>query len=350
MSDLYANFLRPILFNMDTENAHNFMGFFLQYPRIFRALSPIFIYSDPSLEIHIHTQNGEIVLPNPLVLAAGFDKDGRYYESLQYLGFGGIIVGTVTLNPREGNDRPRIVRRIEEEAAVNAMGLPGRGVDYVVNRLKRIPPEERLCPMIVSVGGETVYDFYKTFMRVKEIEPDAAIANVSCPNTDFGTKFERDPILCHDLVEAGKEALGDNIPLGIKLSHIYNGDKRKEQTVGSAIDAGIDFFVAINTMKVEEPRLSIGAGGLSGKPLFEYAIETIGKIRDYTGDEYPIIGMGGVFDEYDVDDMLHAGADAVGLYTSMAYRGPMIIKYILEGLVRERRKLRENFPITWRSG
>jgi dihydroorotate dehydrogenase len=60
--------------------------------------------------------------------------------------------------------------------------------------------------------------------------------------------------------------------------------------------------------------------------------------------------MGGVFDEYDVDDMLHAGADAVGLYTSMAYRGPMIIKYILEGLVRERRKLRENFPITWRSG
>jgi dihydroorotate dehydrogenase len=325
--DFYENYLRKLLFRIDAEDAHEMVKSLLKHPSLFRLMAPFLKYENPSLVTTIETGHGDLVFPNPVILAAGFDKDGELYESLQHLGFGGITVGTVTPESRDGNSKPRLVRREDDEAIINAMGLPGKGLEYFVDQMRKYPTE-RKCPVIVSIGGDSISDYVRCLEGVGPYS-DAIEVNVSCPNTEHGKQYEEDPGLTYELITSLRE-LTDK-PMILKISPIF-GDEKLE-VVDRSLVAGADIICATNTLKVEEPGISVGAGGLSGRPLLEDSIKSVSKIYNYTDGKIPIIGTGGISTAEDAYRMMLAGASLFGIYTALVYRGPGVVRDILKKIV-----------------
>lgn len=305
---------KPIIFglNLDAESMHK-----LAIKQIMKLKEEG--YTPPkfdSLSLNLFDHQFD----SPLMLAAGFDKNGTIADKIHNLGFNGEVVGSVTAQPSKGNEKPRLWRLVKEKAASNRMGLNNDGAEAVREKLENL--EKKVC-FAVSIaktnnpkimGGKAIDDYLTSYYLLKNLGIYTEI-NISCPNTEDGKTFE-DPenlkLLLNALLSTGKGK-----PLVIKLSPRLKEERLQEIVYVS--DNKVDGYAAINTELCDHPKY--GKGGLSGLPLQEEAIRTIKTLRKFTNKT--IIGSGGIFTGEDAYDFLDAGANLLQGFTGFIYRGPL---------------------------
>jgi dihydroorotate dehydrogenase len=324
----YRALARPLLFALPPEAAHRLTGALLRLPLPWKAIGDA--VDDPAL----HSDMAGVALRNPIGLAAGFDKGARGVRALGELGFGYVVAGTVTRRPRAGNPSPRIVRRPEDAAIVNAMGLPNPGASTVAGRLRRAGPLP--APVVVSLADEDRDDVVANFRELQQLA--AAIElNVSCPNVSWGRDRDNEEHLRGLL--ASLRPL-ETKPLLVKLPPFRSAGEREAVLAVAEIAAegGADGFTCGNTRPLPEPRLATRQGGLSGRPLFEDTLEAVGELRRRFGPGPAVNACGGIFGAADALACLDAGATTVQIYTGLIYEGPRILRRLTEGLLAERRR------------
>ena len=324
----YTRLVRPFLFRMPPEYAQWLAERLLVAGPVWRAWTRL-------EDSRLNTEVAGIQLPNPIGLAAGYDKDCLMLDRLAGLGFGYLVGGTVTAEPRPGNPRPRIVRRRYEGSLVNAMGFPSGGVETVARNLARNSGVE--LRRLVSVSGLSIDDFAVCYRRLSPLCAGIEL-NISCPNIENPREFQ-EPAKFSELLSALRtEKAG---PLFVKLPPISDDVGRDDvmRLVDVCLDHGIDGVTVANTRPVEEERLAVGKGGLSGRPLLPDTVRTVSEIRRHAGDELVINGCGGISSGEDALRVLHAGANTLQIYTGFIYGGPRSIKrikqYLLDHMERE---------------
>ena len=265
---------------------------------------------------------GSLTLPNPIGLAAGFDKNCEMSKTLFRLGFGYLTLGTITLNPREGNPRPRIWRR-PGHSLNNSMGLPNIGVQRIIPNLLK-EKEKHVAPLIVSISGLGVEEFVECYRKIESFA-DGIELNISSPNTAGVRVFQEPPILSRLLEEIGK-VRDSKIPIWVKIPPYFDEKGRENvlDLVAVCVNRSVDGITAINTKPVKEQRASIGTGGLSGPPIFEDMIRIVKEIYTQTGGRIPINACGGISTGGDAWRALESGASSVQLYTALIYQGPTV--------------------------
>lgn len=289
--------------------------------------------------------------PNPLGVAAGFDKDARVARGLAALGFGHVEVGTLTPRPQPGNPRPRVFRLPADRALINRLGFPNEGVEAAVPRLRRLSekdPGTHRFVLGVSLGkqketplAEAVED-YRVCLRAVYPWSDYLAVNVSSPNTpglrelQGGRYLER---LLRELVREGDELARQHgvtpRPLLVKIAPDLT-DLELATILAAVETAAVSGLIATNTTLSREglsgdPR-SEETGGLSGAPLETRATEVVARVRELTGGRLPVVGVGGVEDGAGARRKLDAGASLVQLYTGLVYQGPGVAGRILRGI------------------
>lgn len=281
-------------------------------------------------DVDLATSPAGIPLRTPIGLAAGFDKTCRHLDALGSLGFGYVVGGTVTRAPRKGNPRPRIVRDPARAALVNAMGLPNPGAVAVAATLERT---RRTCPRLVSLADEALDDVIASLALI-EPHVDGFELNASCPNVAWGRDTDTETHL-RALVGAMRQRTP--LPLFVKLAPFHDAASRDAVIALAqvAAEAGADGLTCGNTRPVEEPRLSVGRGGLSGAPLTETTVACVAEVRAATG--LPVNACGGIATAADAAACLGAGATTVQLYTGLIYRGPGVVGQIARGLMAGKR-------------
>ena len=342
----YERFLRPVLFKTDAEWVHQATLRMLAMAGAWTPLSAIlqriYCVDDASLQVNLWG----LTFPNPIGLAAGYDKDGRGMHGLACLGFGHLELGTVTPLPQSGNPRPRIFRLPEDKAVVNRMGFPNRGGYALRTRLQLGGPKGVILGVNIGKGLETPLESaaedYLGLMEDFYPLADYLAVNVSSPNTVGLRRLQAREALDNllRLLAGLRSKLQDQyqkgVPILIKLAPDLQNDELKD-AVEVVLKWGIDGVIATNTTISREglrSRNSEEAGGLSGTPLKARSTEVIRLIHKFTDGNLPIVGVGGVFNLADVLEKIDAGANLVQLYTGLVYRGPGLVKEILEGLRR----------------
>lgn len=312
---------RRAFFAMDAETAHRVAHRLLGLPLPWRGIGGALV--EPSLA----TSLAGVALRNPIGLAAGFDKTGAHVDALGGLGFGYVVTGTVTRAAREGNPRPRIVRDPARQALVNAMGLPNPGAREVARTLIRRP---RTCPRFVSIADEAVEDALETLALLAP-NADGIELNASCPNVAWGRDRDNEAHV-RELVGAMRARTPK--PLFVKLPPFGEGTERDVVLALARIaqEAGADALTCGNTRPVEEPRLAVGSGGLSGRPLWDRTVVSVAEVREATGGAMTVNACGGIFTAEDVAGCLDAGATTVQIYTALIYRGPGVVGELTRGL------------------
>ncbi|MEM0348680.1 MAG: dihydroorotate dehydrogenase 2 [Candidatus Caldarchaeum sp.] len=267
-------------------------------------------------------------LRNPIGLAAGFDKHGKYVKALQRLGFGYVVAGTVTLMRRKGLPKPRVVRREREEALVNAMGFPNPGLEDFLKNIDKNKPYD--VPVLISVADENPQYLLKCYREAQK-HADAIEINISSPNTPQ-LRHYFSPAVFKDVAES--LAAEKTKPTYLKIPP-HNSPEEKQsiyRVVKTWFENGFTGVTAVNALLVDEPRVSAGRGGLSGKPLFPYMLRVVSDVREMVDSNFEIHALGGVFTGKDVYEALRRGANTVQLYTALVYRGPYTVKKMLEEL------------------
>jgi len=342
---LYKLFVRPFLFQFNPESVHRFavwiLKIFLWARWVQFIISKIFEVKSPELEREVFG----IKFPNPIGLAAGFDKDAELVDPLSALGFGFIEIGTLTPKPQPGNEKPRLFRLPRDKALINRMGFNNEGVARAVERLKKRNSK-------VIIGGnigknkntpnDLAYQDYEYCFEALYDVVDYFVVNVSSPNTpDLRALQEKEP-LTH-LLNRLKERLKtkeEAKPLLLKIAPDLTGGQ-VDDIIEVIKETRIDGVIATNTTMSREGLLTdrhimerMGGGGLSGKPVESMSTELIRQLREQLGKNFPIIGVGGVFTSEDARMKLEAGADLVQVYTGFIYEGPSIVKNINQGLLK----------------
>ncbi|NIM93236.1 MAG: quinone-dependent dihydroorotate dehydrogenase [Anaerolineales bacterium] len=336
--------IRPILFKLEPERAHHLTLRLLSLagsvPLVRNQLNKHFSFSDPLLE----TQSFGLDFKNPVGLAGGYDKDGIGMQGLACLGFGHIELGTVTLKPQGGNPRPRVFRLIDDQGLINRMGSPNEGGDALLKRIRKWNSSDVVLGVNIGKGVDTPIEEasgdYVQLLQMFYSHVDYLAVNVSSPNTIGLRQLQaRDYLegLLATLMEEREilqEVHGRMVPLLVKLApDLTEGEL--DDALGVIMESSLDGVIATNTT-VERGGLSsqfrTETGGLSGIPLRERAREVVSIIYRRTSGVVPIIGVGGIFSFEDAKAMFDAGASLIQIYTGMVYRGPGLVREILEGL------------------
>ena len=276
--------------------------------------------------------------PNPVGLAAGFDKDARVPEALRDFGFGFVEIGTITPRPQPGNPKPRLFRLEEDQAVVNRMGFNSGGLDAAVERLRR-----RRQTGIVGVNlgknrdsGDAVADYSEGIRRASEVA-DYLVVNVSSPNTPGLRDLQRRASLQSLLVPLlrARDESRRPVPLLVKIAPDLTSEER-EDIASIALAAGVDGLIVSNTT-VDRPaslasRYAIEPGGLSGRPLFASSTALLADMYRLTQGRLPLIGVGGVGSAAEAYQKIRAGACLVQLYTALVFAGPGLVTDIKKGL------------------
>jgi dihydroorotate dehydrogenase len=332
---VYKQFAKPLLFKLDAERAHHFI--FDNVKRLGRVpgtsamLRALYDYHHPSLEREVFG----LKFPNPVGLAAGFDKNALLTDELATMGFGFIEIGTVTPRPQPGNPTPRLFRLPQDEALVNRMGFNNDGAAAAAERLGRRHNRKLIIGGNIGKNKDTPNeqagaDYVAAFEALAEVV-DYFVVNVSSPNTPGLRELQdKEPLIkLLQQVQTRNLARATPRPLLLKILDIA----RETQLSG---------LVATNTTIARPTTLrtaaatvaSYGAGGLSGRPLRERATEVIRYLHRRSQGELPIIGAGGIHSAQDALEKLAAGATLVQLYTGFIYEGPGLVKQINQALVR----------------
>lgn len=334
------SFIRNLLFRMDPEQAHEWALRSLRtaqhLPGLLWALERKMAVRDPRLTV----QCNQLQFPNPVGLAAGFDKNADVYPALSALGFGSVEVGTLTPKPQPGNPRPRLYRLPEDEAVINRMGFNNGGIIRASTSLATLPRPG--VPVGINLGknrktpGEEAAGDYRTGLRALYRYGDYFVINISSPNTQGLRDLQQADSLSKLLSvlieerEELREETGEIRPLFVKLAPDLSRDELSE-AVRIGLEQGIDGFIAVNTTLAREGLKSphrMESGGLSGRPLHHRSIQWIRQIRQVSEGKVPIIGVGGIFNGEDAYRSIRAGASLVQVYTGMIYRGPSIARSI----------------------
>ena len=322
---------------MDAERAHRATIRLLKL-RTGTAFTPEPPYT-PTLE----TRVAGLDFPNPVGLAAGFDKDAEVFEPMLSLGFGFVEVGTLTPRPQAGNAQPRLFRLAEDEAVINRMGFNNRGQADALTRLSKRYRTGGLVGVNVGANKDSEDRIADYVAGVRAMGPvaDYLTINISSPNTPGLRQLQDEGALKELLSEM--QAIGCDKPIFLKVAPDLE-DSDPERIVRAALDHGIAAIIVSNTTVTRpslKSRCANEAGGLSGKPLKPLALNALRRFRRAGGGEIPLIGVGGIANADDAWERIRAGASLVQLYTAMVYEGPGIVRRIAWGLV-ERLK-REGF-------
>ncbi|WP_132059192.1 quinone-dependent dihydroorotate dehydrogenase [Halorussus amylolyticus] len=324
---------KPLLFSLPPETAHNAVHGGLRLAQetpIADALAERYRVEDDRLQVEAFGQE----FPNPVGVAAGFDKNAQVPAVLADLGFGAVEVGGVTAEPQSGNARPRMFRLREDEAIINRMGLNNHGADAVGDRLARtdapVPVGINLAKTERVSAEDAPEDYRYTYERVAE-GGDFFVVNVSCPNSEgFRDLQNRDSMeaILTELLDAGAS------PLLVKLSPDLP-DPAVEDALDLVNELGLDGVIAANTTTDRPESLEshnrAEDGGLSGRPIEARATEMVRFVAERV--DVPVVGVGGVSTAEDAYRKIRAGAHVVQLYTGLVYRGPSIARDINAGLL-----------------
>jgi dihydroorotate dehydrogenase len=286
------------------------------------------------------------MFPNPVGLAAGFDKHAGVYPALAAFGFGSIEVGTLTPRPQPGNPKPRLFRLPEDEAIINRMGFNNSGIEHAVRSFVSLP--RPAVPIGINLGknkdtpNEKASDDYRISLRTLYRHGDYFVINISSPNTcglrDLQQVNALDRLLSEVAAEKRQlqQETGEERPVLLKVAPDMSLEMLSNM-VRVGLQYGIDGFIATNTTLSWEGLKNAHAeetGGLSGRPLRRTSTEFIRHIYRETDGKVPIIGVGGIFNGEDAYEKIRAGARLVQVYTGMIYRGPGIAREINQTLIR----------------
>lgn len=341
---MYKLIIRPILFLFDPEKVHYFIFSIIKFVNaigfgiIFRNLFQI---KNSKLEREVFG----IKFPNPVGLAAGFDKNAVLFNELSNFGFGFIEIGTVTPKGQVGNPKKRLFRLKDDQGIINRMGFNNDGVEAAIKNLKNNNGQ-------VIIGGnigkntETKPENYtEDYCEVfKALHPyvDYFVLNVSCPNVGSHAKLNDKDYLI-ELISACKLLNSEEKkqkPILLKIAPDLN-NIQLDEIIDLVNETKIDGVIASNTstnrenLKVSKERLEeIGNGGVSGQPLKNQSTAVIKYLADTSNKSFPIVGVGGIHSEKDALDKLNAGADLVQLYTGFIYEGPSLVKRINKAILQ----------------
>lgn len=334
--------LKKFFFLFQPETAHglalSLFGFARQIPIVGAMLRKSYKPIDK------HIQLFGLNFKNPVGLAAGFDKNGEYIESMQDLGFGFIEVGTVTPVAQTGNPQPRLFRLPQDEGLINRMGFNNKGVDFLTEKLKNLKQRK------VIIGGnigknkvtpnDKAVDDYLICLRKLHPYVDYFVVNVSSPNTPNLRELQEKEPLTNLLKSVKEENMTFEIarPILLKIAPDLT-DGQLDDIIDIVSTVGIDGIIATNTtisragLATPNKRIEdIGNGGLSGKPVRDRSTEVISYIHKQSNGSIPIIGVGGIRDSASAQEKLDAGASLVQLYSAFIYEGPGIVRNIVSGL------------------
>jgi dihydroorotate dehydrogenase len=320
--------LRPVAFALDAERAHRATLAALKLLPAGRPAGP-----DPMLAIAV----AGLDFPNPVGLAAGFDKDAEVYRQMLGFGFGFVEVGTLTPRAQAGNARPRLFRLAEDRAVINRLGFNNRGQAAALKRLERRNRSAGLVGVNIGANADSVdriLDYDAGVVAMMALADYLAV-NVSSPNTP-GLRDLQDEGALGALLAAVVEARGAGPPVFLKVAPDLE-PAQIEHIARAAIDHRIDALIVGNTT-LSRPLLASRhrgeAGGLSGAPLKRLALARLRDFRSATGGALPLIAAGGIENGVDAFDRIRAGASLVQLYTALVYRGPALVGEINRELRR----------------
>jgi len=342
---MYPSF-RRLLFRLEPEQAHRLTLRLLALagalPPVRSVLRGLFAVEDAGLRVRAFGLD----FPNPLGLAAGYDKDGRGMVGLACLGFGHLELGTVTPGPQAGNPRPRLFRLVEDEALINRMGFPNAGAGPLLKRLARRRPPGVILGVNIGKAASTplerAVEDYRNLVRSFAPVADYLAVNVSSPNTvglrQLQARHHLERLLGDLVAERDRltRTIGRRVPMLVKLAPDLSVAE-VEDAVAAIEGAGIEGVIATNTTLARDGLRSpqrAEDGGLSGVPLRARSTEVIRHVSRLTGGRLAIVGVGGVFGARDVQEKLEAGACLVQIYTGLVYRGPRLAREILRSLPR----------------
>ena len=336
MSNGYELFVRPLLFSLDPETAHHVTMRLLNRASHFDpALRVLKSFQLPSKPKTLFGLN----FPNPIGLAAGLDKNGIALPAWAALGFGFIEIGTVTAKAQPGNPKPRIFRFPQQRALINRLGFNNDGADTIAQRLAALRASGRwpAVPVGINIGKsratplEQATDDYLYSFRMLRDFADYITLNISSPNTP-GLRELQEPQKLSELLNAiGNEAGTAPKPLVVKISPDLSGGELKA-ILAVCEENGVSGIIATNTTVDHSsiaPQLN-QAGGLSGAPLRGKSTALVREINARS--TIPVIASGGIFDAESAREKFLAGAQLIQLYTGLVYRGPQLLREIMDSL------------------
>ncbi len=344
---LYKLLIRPLLFLFSAENAHKIaMGAlkvarYIPGARFFIRLA--FKRRGKSLKKELFGIN----FPNPVGMAAGFDKNGEYYNDLANLGFGFVEIGSLTPLPQDGNPSPRLWRLPKDRALVNHMGINNNGVRFALQNLRQRRPNIVIGANIsknTATENELAYKDYSRSLALLYDFVDFFVLNVSCPNVDGLQNLQSDGMLQQiiDSVNEVRRYSEYSRPVLLKVSPDLD-QNQLDKIIHICLINGIEGVVATNTthsregLKTPAKVMEGMEGGLSGAPLFEKSLATVKYIHEKSRGRLPIIAAGGIMTPAQAQQMLDAGADLVEVYTGFIYNGPGFVKRIVKHLKKKKK-------------
>jgi dihydroorotate dehydrogenase len=337
---VYKSILKPLFFTFSPEKAHylaiDLFKFGLAFPGGKGLIHKLYDFQDKALEKNLFG----LTFKNPVGLAAGFDKDGKFYRPMADLGFGFIEIGTVTPLPQPGNPQPRLFRLPKDQALINRMGFNNDGVDAMVSRLQKTRLKNTILGGNIGKNkitpNENAVDDYIICFEKLFPYVDYFVVNVSSPNTPGLRELQDKKPLTHILssLQEINDKKNNRKPILLKIAPDLTNDQL-DDIVAIVKDTGIDGLIATNTTidrsalvtpqsQIEE----IGNGGLSGYPLKARSTEVIQYLHKKSNGKIPIIGVGGIHNREDALEKLKAGAALIQLYTGFIYEGPGVVKSI----------------------
>jgi dihydroorotate dehydrogenase len=337
---MYTLFIRPVLFLFDPEKVHAFTFSLIRilnklgFGPLFRSLYRV---DNPKLE----REYFGIKFPNPVGLAAGFDKEAKLYKELSNFGFGFIEIGTITPKEQTGNPKKRLFRLRADKAIINRMGFNNEGVDKVVERLKskgNVIIGGNIGKNKITTNKDAINDYLVCFDRLFD-HVDYFVVNVSSPNTpNLRELQDKEPLkkLLNHLMKNNKSR--KNIkPILLKIAPDLSNHQLMN-IINIVNETRIDGVIATNTTISREGLISESkkeVGGLSGKPLRERSTDVIRFLHKNSNGSFPIIGVGGINSPEDALEKLQAGASLIQIYTGFIYEGPILVKKINKAILEE---------------
>lgn len=331
--------VRNLLFRLQPETAHDLSLDWMSAAHRLKLLEPFItdIPNSPSKVMGIH-------FPNRVGLAAGLDKNADHIDALSALGFGFIEVGTVTPRAQPGNPKPRLFRLADEQAIINRMGFNNKGIEHLIDKVKRT---KFSGPIGINIGKnfdtpvENANSDYLHCLRCAYPYATYITVNVSSPNTpglrslQFGDSLNSLLAVLKEQQALLASQFGRYVPIVIKIAPDMS-DEEIGLVAGSLKKSEMDGVIAGNTTldreKVKNSPYAHEAGGLSGAPLTDKSTHVIRQLKSELGEALPIIGVGGIMTGQMAADKIKAGASLVQLYTGFIYHGPKLIRDCVEAI------------------
>jgi dihydroorotate dehydrogenase len=336
MTDLYERLVRPLLFSLEPEAAHHFTIASLRWASHFDpALRALKRFTPPSKPKTLFGLN----FPNPIGLAAGLDKNGVALPAWAALGFGFIEIGTVTAMAQPGNPKPRMFRLPTQQAVINRLGFNNDGADVISKRLRGLRQSRRwpAVPVGINIGKsrttplERAADDYLYSFRLLRDFADYITLNVSSPNTP-GLRALQEPAALSRLLHAIRSEPGPVArPIVVKISPDLSSVEL-EAILAACEENGVAGIIATNTTLDHSsiPSELDEEGGLSGAPLQEKSTALVRSI--VASSKISVIASGGIFDANSAREKFEAGAQLVQVYTGFVYRGPQLLRELMEAM------------------